>query len=83
MKRLKKWPLLYRDSTPIGGRAYLGRVKATGVSSRTIWACAAGVDTHDHIKEVQRHWPWLTEKEIKQAIRFERSRGRCAGTERY
>ena len=83
MKRLRKWPLLYRDSTPIGGRPYRGRVKAAGVSSRAIWASSAGIESSEHVKECQRLWPWLTEKEIRQAIRFESSRGRCAGKERY
>lgn len=83
MKHLKKWPRLYRDSTPINGRIFLGRVKASGVSTRAIWSNCAGSESDDHIKEIKSMWPWLTDAEIIQAIRFERSRGIAAGTENY
>ena len=83
MKSLKKWPLLYRDSTPINGKPFLGRVKAAGISTRIIWSNAAGVESPEHIKRIQKMWRWMKVSEIRQAIRFENSRRQCAGTERY
>jgi len=83
MKTLRKWPLLYRHIGKIGGRPYLGRIQVGGVSTWNLWLVSAGSESPEHLKEIQRRWPWLQEKEIKQAIRFERSRGRCAGTQNY
>lgn len=83
MKTLKKWPLLYRDSDHIDGKPHLGRVKAGGVSTRCIWENATGSESLEHIAEIQRYWPWLSAEKIRQAIRFENSRGQCAGQEKY
>jgi hypothetical protein len=83
MRSLKKWPLLYRDSTSINGKPFLGRVKASGISTRTIWSSAAGIESPEHIARIQKMWRWLKASEVRQAIRFENSRRECAGRARY
>lgn len=83
MRRLKKWPLLYRWVYHYPGKTFQSVPKASGVSTHCIWANCAQSESPEHIRDIQRLWPWLTDKEIIQAIRFERSRGKCAGMDRY
>ncbi|UWZ85122.1 DUF433 domain-containing protein [Occallatibacter riparius] len=68
---MKKWPLL--DSNP----AYLGgdpRIDGTRLSTEHVYEYCAGSDCDAHIRMFQKDWPYVTAKQIKQAIAFERTR---------
>jgi uncharacterized protein (DUF433 family) len=85
MLRLKKWPLIWREKYFFGGEVHLGSPRCVGsrVSTRSIWANCAGVESEAHIRYIQRIWPEISAAAIRQALRFERSRGRNAGREKY
>lgn len=85
MLRLKKWPLIWREKHFYGGKLHLGSPRCIGsrVSTRIIWANCAGIESDEHIKDIQRVWPYIPVAAIRQALRFERSRGYNAGRENY
>ena len=68
---MRKWPLL--DSNP----AYLfgsPRIDGTRLTSEHVYQYCAGSDSDAHVKMLPKSWPYVTAKQIKQAIAFEKMR---------
>jgi uncharacterized protein (DUF433 family) len=68
---MEKWPLL--DSNPewLSGSP---RIDGTRLSTEHIYKSCAGSDSDAHVKDCLKDLPYLTAKQIKQAIAFERKR---------
>jgi|HubBroStandDraft_2_1064218.scaffolds.fasta_scaffold1203279_1 hypothetical protein len=66
---MRKWPLL--DSNP----AYLvPRIDGKRLSAEYVYEYSAGSDSDAHVKMFREGWLYVTAKQIKQAIAFERKR---------
>jgi len=68
---MKKWPLLDSDSEICFGRP---RIDGTRITTEHVYQYCAGSDSDAHVKMFQEGWPYVTAKQIKQAIAFERKR---------
>jgi uncharacterized protein (DUF433 family) len=68
---MKKWPLLDSDPEYLGGRPRIG---GTRLSTEHIYHVCAGSDSDAHVKDCLKNLPYVTAKQIKQAIAFERKR---------
>lgn len=68
---MKKWPLL--DSNP---EICFGspRIGGTRLTTEHVYQYCAGSDSDAPVKMFQEDWPYVTVKQIKQAIAFERKR---------
>jgi uncharacterized protein (DUF433 family) len=50
------------------------RIDGTRLSTEHVYQYCAGSDSDAHVKMFQKDWPYVTAKQIKQAIAFERKR---------
>ena len=68
---MKKWPLLDSNQNYLGGDP---RIDGTRLGTEWVYEFCAGSDSDAHVKMFQENWPYVTAKQIKQAIAFERQR---------
>jgi uncharacterized protein (DUF433 family) len=68
---IKKWPLFNSNPACLGGRP---RIDGTRLSTEHVYQYCAGSDSDAHGKMFREGWPYVTAKQIKQAIAFERKR---------
>jgi uncharacterized protein (DUF433 family) len=68
---MKKWPLLDANPDWLGGEP---RIDGTRLGTEWVFEYCAGSDSDAHVKMFQENWPYVTAKQIKQAIAFERKR---------
>jgi uncharacterized protein (DUF433 family) len=68
---MKKWPLLDSNPSCLDGDP---RIEGTRLGTEHVYETRAGSDSDAHVKMFQENWPYVTAKQIKQAIAFERKR---------
>jgi uncharacterized protein (DUF433 family) len=68
---MKNWPLLDCNQACVFGRP---RIDGTRLSTEHVYQYCAGSDSDAHVKMFREGWPYVTAKQIKQAIAFERKR---------
>jgi uncharacterized protein (DUF433 family) len=68
---MKKWPLLDSNREWLGGSPY---IVGMWLSTEHVYQYCAGSDSDAYVKMFREGWPYVTAKQIKQAIAFERKR---------